>query len=70
MQEIGVPRTPSDDYVQFWPAGETAKGEYHCSDCGHGVTVVRTLPECPQCGNQTWEESAWSPFTRSRASGA
>ena len=68
MQEIGVPRTPNDDYVQFWTAGETAKGEYHCSDCGHGVTVVRTLPTCPKCGNETWEEAAWSPFTRSRAS--
>jgi hypothetical protein len=68
MQETGVPRTPSDDFVQFWPAGETAKGEYHCSDCGHGVTVVRTLPQCPECGGETWEEAEWSPFTRSKAS--
>jgi ribosomal protein L37AE/L43A len=67
MQETGVPRTPTDDFVQFWPAGENAKGEYHCSDCGHGVTVVRTLPQCPECGGTTWEEAAWSPFTRSRA---
>jgi rubrerythrin len=65
MQETGVPRARDEDFVQFWPAGENGKGEYHCSDCGYGVTVVRALPTCPKCGNKIWEEAAWSPFTRS-----
>jgi hypothetical protein len=66
MQETRLPRTHGDDFVKFWPAGETGTGEYHCSDCGHGVTVVRTLPVCPQCGGTSWEAAAWSPFTRSK----
>ena len=39
--------TSGDDYVQFWVAGESVKGEFHCSECGYGVTVVRALPACP-----------------------
>ena len=33
-----------------------------CSGCGYGVTIFRTLPRCPMCGGQTWEQTAWSPF--------
>jgi hypothetical protein len=52
------------DFIQFLNAGVSAKGEFHCSDCGYGVTVYRKLPPCPMCGCSTWEESTWSPFTR------
>jgi rubredoxin len=53
------------DYVEFWVSGQTVKGEFHCSGCGYGVTVVRTLPLCPMCGGSSWEQFPWSPFTRS-----
>jgi hypothetical protein len=56
--------TGVDDYVQFFPTGSNAKGEYHCSECGYGVTVFRTLPRCPMCGGESWEQSTWSPFRR------
>lgn len=55
----------TDDYVEFLSAGQTVKGEFHCSGCGYGVTIVRTLPPCPMCGGTSWEQSPWSPFTRS-----
>jgi hypothetical protein len=58
----------SDDYVQFWLTGESVKGEFHCSECGYGVTIVRTLPVCPMCGGTAWEQTPWSPFTRSQRS--
>jgi rubrerythrin len=67
MQETGASRTPTDDFVEFWPTGKSVKGEFHCSGCGYGVTIVRALPVCPMCGGRSWEESAWSPFTRSRS---
>ena len=53
-----------EEYVQFFPAGANAKGEYHCSECGYGVAVYRVLPQCPMCGGSTWEQSTWSPFRR------
>ena len=56
----------SGDFVQFHAAGQQAKGEFHCAECGYGVTVWRTLPRCPMCGNESWEQSAWSPFARAR----
>ena len=68
MQKIEVPRSTPDEFVAFWPAGKSVKGEFHCSECGYGVTIVRALPTCPMCGGNTWEESPWSPFTRSKAS--
>jgi rubrerythrin len=55
------------EYVEFLAEGDHAKGEYHCSDCGYGVTVTKQLPRCPMCGNGSWELSAWSPFARARA---
>jgi hypothetical protein len=54
----------TDGYVDFLASGARAKGEYHCSDCGYGVTVFSVLPRCPMCGGSAWEQSAWSPFRR------
>ena len=65
MRETETPRTAVDDYVEFWTAGEAVKGEFHCSDCGYGVTIVRSLPLCPMCGGSSWEQTPWSPFRRS-----
>jgi rubredoxin len=64
-QGIETSGAETDDYVEFWVAGQTVKGEFHCSDCGYGVTIVRALPECPMCGGRSWEQFPWSPFTRS-----
>jgi len=57
-------RAATDEFVEFWAAGATAKGEFHCSECGYGVTIVRALPVCPMCGGEAWEQTPWSPFTR------
>ena len=56
----------SDEFVEFVAAGQQAKGEYHCAECGYGVIVCKELPRCPMCGNAAWEQSAWSPFARAR----
>jgi rubrerythrin len=52
--------------VEFRQSGEAVKGEYHCSSCGYGVAIYRTLPQCPMCGGTSWEPAAWSPFARAR----
>lgn len=52
------------DYVAFAQTGMQAAGEYHCSQCGYGVTVHSALPQCPMCAGTTWEPTAWSPFSR------
>jgi hypothetical protein len=58
---------PAGDYVRFVRAGAPVKGEFHCAECGYGVTVYRTLPVCPMCGGGEWEQSDWSPLSRARA---
>ena len=64
LQTVGG--EPGGDYVHFHPAGSSVKGEFHCAECGYGVTVYRTLPVCPMCGGGEWEQSAWSPLSRAR----
>ena len=59
-----VEGTSSDGFVEFWAAGYQAKGEFHCADCGYGVTVYTPLPRCPMCSGKTWERSSWSPLSR------
>ncbi len=56
----------SDGDPVFVRAGSEATGEYHCADCGYGVTVRRLLPVCPMCRGRSWEGAATSPFARSR----
>jgi len=51
-------------FVEFWQTGMSVKGEFHCSECGYGVTVHTTLPTCPMCAGEAWEQTAWSPMTR------
>jgi hypothetical protein len=53
-------------WVDCRQSGESAKGEYHCSSCGYGVAIYRTLPLCPMCGGTSWEAADWSPFARAR----
>jgi rubrerythrin len=59
-----VSGTAEGDYVEFLLTGTSAAGEYHCADCGYGVTVHGALPQCPMCSGTTWEPHPWSPFTR------
>ena len=59
-------RSP-DSSVEFHAMGQHVKGEFHCTECGYGVTVFRTLPRCPMCGSEAWEQSTWSPFARARS---
>jgi rubrerythrin len=60
-------RETAGDFVDFLTAGVRVKGEFHCSECGYGVTVFKALPVCPMCGGNEWEQSAWSPLTRARS---
>ncbi len=55
------------EYVEFLEAGVAAKGEFHCSGCGYGVTIYSELPVCPMCAGGSWERSSWAPFTRATA---
>lgn len=64
MRDSSTSQVAPDEFVEFFAAGQSVKGEYHCSDCGYGVTIVRALPRCPMCGGTSWEQSAWSPFSR------
>ena len=64
MSELIDETTVPDGYVEFVTTGMSAKGEFHCCECGYGVIVYRTLPQCPMCGGTSWEPSAWSPFGR------
>jgi Zn finger protein HypA/HybF involved in hydrogenase expression len=43
-------------------AGQAARGDFRCADCGYGVTIRRTLPVCPMCRGERWD--AW-PAARS-----
>ncbi len=65
MAEQTESSTTDVGYVEFFSTGDAVKGEYHCSSCGYGVAVYRTLPRCPMCGGTVWEPAAWSPFGRS-----
>ena len=64
MRDSSTSQVAPDEFVEFVAAGQSVKGEYHCSDCGYGVTIVRALPLCPMCGGTSWEQSPWSPFSR------
>jgi rubredoxin len=64
MGDPSISQVAPDEFVEFFAVGQSVKGEYHCSDCGYGVTIVRALPLCPMCGGALWEQSPWSPFSR------
>jgi len=57
--------TAADEYVEFYPAGALAKGQFSCTACGNRVTVHQVLPRCTACGEGLWERAEWSPFARS-----
>lgn len=45
------------EFIEFVRAGSTASGEFHCSNCGYGIAVYGSLPQCPMCAGTTWEPS-------------
>jgi hypothetical protein len=63
-QDTTTVRVAPDEYVEFLVAGAAVKGEFHCAECGYGVTIVRVLPVCPMCRGTSWEQSEWSPFRK------
>jgi hypothetical protein len=46
-----------DDYVEFWPAGALAQGQFSCTACGNRVTAHQVLPRCMVCGEGVWERA-------------
>ena len=62
-----LPTADQDEYVEFWPAGTFAKGQFACTACGNRVTVHQVLPACQVCGERLWERADWSPFARAKA---
>jgi hypothetical protein len=38
--------------------GVKAKGEYRCA--GYGISINSTLPRCPMCGTEAWEQLQWA----------
>lgn len=58
LDEAGRTRSNHGDFVGFANAGAAAKGEFHCSACGYGVSVNAFLPECPMCAGTVWEPAA------------
>ncbi|HEV2592146.1 MAG TPA: hypothetical protein VGU02_09655 [Gaiellaceae bacterium] len=64
LDEAAHARSTDGYFVEFALAGTPAKGAYHCSDCGYGVTVNATLPQCPMCAGTTWEPADWSDLAR------
>jgi rubrerythrin len=67
VQQLQV-RELERDYVELWPTGSRAKGEFRCADCGYGIVVTAELPRCPMCSCESWEPAAWAPFGRARLS--
>ncbi len=64
LEEAGRVRSTDGDFVEFERAGALAKGDYHCSGCGYGISVQAELPRCPMCSGQTWEPADVSGFLR------
>jgi rubrerythrin len=53
---VEAPQAPG--YVSGFAAGDRAVGEYHCSECGYGVSVQQRLPRCPMCRGEVWEAAS------------
>src|SRR5438105_1333433 len=66
---VGARRLPGEaegeyEYVEFWPAGAHACGEFGCVACGYALVSFGVLSRCPVCAEGLWEQDVWSPFTR------
>jgi rubrerythrin len=41
-------------------AGVKVTGEFRCAGCGYGISIYGTLPRCPMCGTESWEQLQWT----------
>jgi rubredoxin len=57
---VGIESLEAAGYVHFAATGDAAVGDFHCAECGYGVSVQRELPLCPMCGGTAWEMSPWA----------
>jgi hypothetical protein len=48
----------------FFSAGTAAVGDFHCAECGYGISARSLLPECPMCRGLEWEALSTSPYAR------
>jgi hypothetical protein len=64
LDEASHARSVDGDFVEFSRAGAAAKGDFHCSSCGYGISVQAELPRCPMCSGDTWEPADWSALAR------
>ena len=60
----GASSPERDEIPDFLTAGDPALGEFHCAECGYGISVRSVLPECPMCRGSQWEKPATSPYGR------
>ncbi len=60
----GEPHGLDQDYVDFYPSGTQAAGEFCCASCGYGIVFRGQLRRCPMCGESTWETAVWRPLSR------
>jgi hypothetical protein len=61
--KIGRDEPQDAEPVAFHGTGEAARGEYHCTSCGYGISVQSVLPTCPMCAGEEWE---WAGPVRGR----
>jgi rubrerythrin len=59
----GLEDHDAEDFVAFVATGARGTGQYRCAGCGYGITIHADLPDCPMCGGNSWEETAWSPIS-------
>jgi hypothetical protein len=55
--KVSSARATDEEYVEFWPAGTLANGQFSCAACGNRVTVQQALPRCMMCGERLWERA-------------
>ena len=37
--------------------------QLRCAGCGYGAATDGAAPDCPMCGESSWEHLPWRPFT-------
>jgi hypothetical protein len=50
------------EFVDFWPAGAVATGQFRCTGCGNDTSVKYVVPACPHCGERLWERASSSGY--------
>jgi hypothetical protein len=59
---MGIAIVDSASAQSGFAAGAAARGEFHCSGCGYGVSVRRRLPTCPMCRGTGWYPAPGRPL--------